>query len=135
MLAAAWASLIAVTASVSLPGTARADCFLNGSTITCLPPGTGGYQNSTGDDFTLNVQSGATAVDNGLAAIVLRDRNSITNNGTLSAGDNAAGIYVNDGNTILNNGTITAGANGAGVSGGDRNAVTNTGCQCQPADS
>ena len=127
MLAAAWASLIAVTASVSLPGTARADCFLNGSTITCLPPGTGGYQNSTGDDFTLNVQSGATAVDNGLAAIVLRDRNSITNNGTLSAGDNAAGIYVNDGNTILNNGTITAGANGAGVSGGDRNAVTNTG--------
>ncbi|MFN3656117.1 MAG: autotransporter domain-containing protein [Pseudolabrys sp.] len=100
---------------------------MTGSTITCSPPGTGGYSDPAGDNLTLNVQTGTTVVDNGFAAIELRDFNTITNNGTISAGDNAAGIYVDDDNTIRNNGTITAGADGVGISADDRNSITNAG--------
>lgn len=106
---------------------ARADCFLNGATITCTPPGTTGYSNATGDGFNLTVQSGTTLIDDGTSAILLRDGNTVTNNGTIAAGDLAAGIVVDDDNTIWNNATITAGAGGAGISGGNRNTVTNAG--------
>lgn len=90
-----------------LPAPARADCLLNGSTVTCAPPGTGGYQNATGDDFTVNVQSGTTVTDNGTAAILLRDRNTITNNGTVTATGNADGINAGADNTVTNNGGIS----------------------------
>lgn len=110
-----------------LPEAARADCFLTGSTVTCLPPGTNGYFDPTGDNLTLTVQPGTTVVDNGFSAILLRDSNRITNDGTIAAGDNAAAIYVGDRSNIINNGTITAGADGAGVSGGDGASVTNSG--------
>jgi len=110
-----------------LPEAARADCFLNGATVTCMPPGTNGYFDPTGDNLTLTVQPGTTVVDNGFSAILLRDSNRITNDGTIAAGDNAAAIYVGDRSNIINNGTITAGADGAGVSGGDGTSVTNSG--------
>lgn len=106
---------------------ASADCFLSGSTITCVSPGTNGYADAAGDNLTLTVQPGTTVVDNGLSAIQLRDGNTVTNNGTITAGDNAAGILVDDDNTIQNNATISAGANGAGINGDNRNAVTNAG--------
>lgn len=119
------AALAALLLLSSTP--ARADCFLSGSTITCSPPGTTGYSNATGDNFTLTVQPGMTVVDNGFSAIQLRDDNTVTNNGTITAGDNAAGIVVDDRSTIINNNTIIAGAGGAGISADDRNAVTNAG--------
>jgi uncharacterized protein with beta-barrel porin domain len=107
--------------------TAAADCFLSGSTITCVSPGTNGYADAAGDFRTLTVQPGTTVVDNGLSAIELRNSNLVTNNGAITAGDNAAGIFLNNDNTIQNNATISAGANGAGISAGDRNAATNSG--------
>lgn len=106
---------------------AAADCSLNGSTITCTAPGTSGYINPAGSNLSLTVQPGASLVDNGLAAIKLRNNNVITNDGTIAAGDNAAGILINNDNTIQNNATISAGANGAGISGGNRNTVFNSG--------
>lgn len=116
-----------VIASIVVPTAARADCFLDGSTITCTAPGTTGYSDPGGHHLTLTVQPGTTVVDDGFSAIWLGDHNTITNNGTIAAGDNAAGIVINNDNTITNNGTITAGADGAGVSGGDRNSVFNAG--------
>jgi hypothetical protein len=114
--------------AVLLPGSpAFADCFLSGSTITCTAPGTNGYSDPGGDDFTLTVQPGTTVIDNGFAAIQLGNRNTVTNNGTIAAGDNAAGIVIENGNTVRNNGIITAGAGGAGIAGNNRNVVTNTG--------
>lgn len=106
---------------------ASADCFLSGSTITCVSPGTNGYADAAGDNLTLTVQPGTTVVDNGVSAIELRNGNLVTNNGAITAGDNAAGIVLNNDNTIRNNTTISAGANGAGISAGNRNAATNSG--------
>lgn len=126
---ASWrAALLAVALSgVAVSTPARADCFLSGSTITCMAPGTAGFVNATGDNLALTVQPGTTVVDNGFAAIQLRDFNVITNNGTIAAGDNAAGIVVDDDSTIRNNAVISAGADGAGITADDRNAVTNAG--------
>src|SRR6185312_2388513 len=87
---------------------ARADCFVNGSTITCSSPGTGGYQNAAGDNLTVNVQQGATVTDNGTAAILLRDRNTITNNGTVTATSTADAINAGADNIVTNNGSISA---------------------------
>lgn len=101
-----WA-LVALAATVVLPAPARADCFLSGSTVTCMPPGTGGYQNASGDGLTVNVQSGTTVIDNGTAAILLRDRNTITNNGTVTATGNADAINAGADNTVTNNGSIS----------------------------
>lgn len=116
-----------LVASVFVPTAARADCFLNGSTITCTAPGTNGYSDAGGDNFTLTVQPGTTLVDNGFSAIRLRNGNTITNDGTIAAGNAAAGIYVGNTNTVRNNGTITAGADGAGIVVQDGNSVTNAG--------
>ncbi|MGN6572811.1 MAG: autotransporter outer membrane beta-barrel domain-containing protein [Pseudolabrys sp.] len=76
--------------------------------MTCSPPGTGGYLNAAGDNLTVNVQSGATVNDNGLAAILLRDRNTITNNGTVTATGATDAINAGADNTVTNNGSITA---------------------------
>ena len=86
MLAAAWASLIAVTASVSLPGTARADCLPSGpNDVTCAPPGTGGFT-AGANGLHVTVQSGATASTTtpAAAAITINNTSTLENNGTIS---------------------------------------------------
>ncbi|MDI1345852.1 MAG: hypothetical protein PSV22_17375, partial [Pseudolabrys sp.] len=120
-------AMVAGAALFCAVSTASADCFLSGSTITCMAPGTNGYADAAGDNLTLTVQPGTTVVDNGLSAIELRNGNLVTNNGAITAGDNAAGILLNNDNTIQNNATISAGADGAGISAGNRNAATNSG--------
>jgi len=101
-------ALATFAALTLVPTSARADCFLNGSTITCSSPGTSGYQDATGDNLTVNVQTGATVTDNGTAAILLRDRNTITNNGTVTATSTADAINAGADSSVTNNGSISA---------------------------
>ncbi|HXD45552.1 MAG TPA: autotransporter domain-containing protein [Pseudolabrys sp.] len=128
MATAAAIALSTLALLTVLPSTARADCILTGSTVTCAPPGTGGFTAAT-DGLTVTVQSGATVTVTGAGngAITVNNTSTVTNNGTISGGDDTAGILATDGNTIVNNGSIATGANGAGVSAGNRNTVTNAG--------
>ena len=129
MLAAAWASLIAVTASVSLPGTARADCLPSGpNDVTCAPPGTGGFT-AGANGLHVTVQSGATASTTtpAAAAITINNTSTLENNGTISGDVNGAGVAATNANTITNNGLITVGDGGTGIFTGDGNTVINNG--------
>lgn len=107
---------------------ASADCIQNGTTVTCAPPGTGGFTAGV-DGLTLNVQSGASvSVGNNATAISVNDNNTATNNGTITTGANGFGIKANNNNTIVNNGTISAGSAGTGVQiTGDGNILNNFG--------
>src|SRR3569623_1425451 len=58
----AWAGVIALpmyAILTLLPAPARADCFLNGPTVTCTPPGTGGFT-AANDGLNVTVQQDAT---------------------------------------------------------------------------
>lgn len=134
MLAAAWASLLTVTASVSLPGTARADCFLSGSTVTCTAPGTGGFDAGAQNGLSVTVQTGATVTigSNFGTGITLNDLNDpVVNNGTINSTRNlVVGIHLGDSNGlttgVINNGTMSfTGATSFAISGGSNNVVVN----------
>lgn len=131
MWAAAWVTIFGV--ALLAPSPARADCSINGSTITCAD--TGGTQTApvgTGaeDGMTVDVQSGA-AVDvsasAGATAIDLHDNNTVVNSGSVIAGDNALGISVNNGNTVTNRGTVTVGDGSTGINACCDNVIVNSG--------
>lgn len=129
--AAAWLTVLG--AALLAPSPARADCAINGSTITCSD--TGGTQTTpvgTGaeDGMTVNVQSGAVIDLSGSAgatAIDLHDNNTVVNSGTVIASDNALGISVNNGNSVTNNGTVTVGDGGTGINACCDNVIVNSG--------
>jgi hypothetical protein len=122
-----WALLTLVALALA-PSPARADCFLNGSTVTCMPPGTGGFV-AASDGLDVTVQSGATVSVTGFgsAGIKVNNTSTVTNNGTISGGNVTAGIQGTNGNTIVNNGAISVGDNGPGIFAADNNTITNNG--------
>ena len=131
--------LAGAVALASWSSAARADCTPgnpgNGATVTCAVPGTAGLVAGAGvDGLTINVQPGATVTDNGLVGIQINSNNTVTNNGSIIAGDNAAGIAINttlpgpfDNNTVVNNGFMQAGINSTAIFLDSNGAVTNNG--------
>ncbi|MCP3403849.1 autotransporter domain-containing protein [Bradyrhizobium sp. CCGB20] len=79
------------------------------------------------DSLNVNVLSGATVNDNGAVAIGVNDSNTVTNNGTVSAGSGLTGIAVGNSNSVTNNSTITVLDNGLGIQAIDHNVITNAG--------
>ena len=114
--------------TVSLPDKALADCVLNGSTVTCAPPGTGGFT-AASDGLNVTVQSGATASTTtpAAAAITINNTSTLLNDGTISAVNTGAGIAATNFNRITNNGAINVGDNATGIFAGDGNTITNNG--------
>ncbi|KQY97422.1 hypothetical protein ASD45_22415 [Pseudolabrys sp. Root1462] len=124
--AAAWLIAAGIALSVMLLSTssARADCLISGSTVTCSPAG--GPQTTTigtgaESNITVNVLPGASiAVGPDAIGIFLNAQNLVTNAGSISAGDSTGSFsggmfFFGDGNTAINNGSISAGnASGGG---------------------
>jgi uncharacterized protein with beta-barrel porin domain len=133
--------VLAAAAVLFLPassGPARADCqpanpFADGSTVNCTS--TGGTQTTsvgTGaeNNVTVNIQTDATvdvSASAGASAIFLSNGNTVTNAGTIIAGDNGAGIDVLNGNTVTNRGNIIGGNGAIGIHVCCDNTVVNSG--------
>ncbi len=89
------------------------DPAASGQTVTCTGNDPDGFAAGGGvNNLTVNVQPGANVFDNGTDAIFLNDGNTVTNRGTVTAGDITNGITGGNSNTIANIGTIAFGANG-----------------------
>jgi uncharacterized protein with beta-barrel porin domain len=114
---------------------AFADCVPNsatavsGQTVNCTGTAPTGFQAGAGvNNLIVNVQPGATVLDNGAVAIKLNNGNTATNSGAVTAGAGHVGILVLDGNTITNNTSITVGNNFAtGISVNNSNTIANLG--------
>lgn len=147
---------LVATAFAALPlmtQPAWADCTPASTTVTCAPPGTGGFQAALGVDDLTVINSGSIVVGNGVfGALGVNDGNTVTNNGSIAAGNGSfgilgvnantivnagsitvgtgqgAGILVQDNNTlVLNSGTITVGQTSPGIVGQDNNTIVNSG--------
>jgi outer membrane autotransporter protein len=107
---------------------ALADCTpaspVSGDTVTCAPPGTGGFAAGVGvNNLTVNVQSGTTV--SAPFAIVVNTGNTVTNNGTITAGAIGIGSLVDD-NNVINNGSIQVG-DGSAIFLNNLGSATNNG--------
>lgn len=121
------ATAIAALPLLSQP--ALADCTLTGATVTCAPPGTGGFQAGFGVNNLIVTNSGAVIVGDFVTGLGVRNGNTVTNNGSIVAGDGSFAIDGLDGNSIVNNGSITVGGfQAAGIQVRDNNpSVINNG--------
>lgn len=121
------ATAVASLSLLSQP--ALADCALTGATVTCAPPGTGGFQAGFGVDNLIITNSGSVVVGNFVTGIGINSGNVVTNNGSIVVGDGSFGIDGLDGNSIVNNGSITVGeSQAAGIQVRDNNpSVVNNG--------
>ena len=103
----------------------------SGQTVTCSGNTPGGFQAGGGvDSLTVNVLSGATVSDGGGGVVIgVNDFNTVTNNGTLTAGPNSFGILAGVNNTIVNaaSGVITLGDNSVGIFAAGNSTITNAG--------
>ncbi|MFH0302845.1 autotransporter domain-containing protein [Bradyrhizobium sp. 31Argb] len=134
-LGAHTAAVAAILASLCLSTVAaHAQCVpdpaTSGATVTCSGLVPSGFEAGAGvNSLTVNVQSGATVGDNGIAAIGLNDSNTVINNGTLSAAPGSTGIFAGQNNTITNaaTGSITVGNFGNGIFVAGNSTVTNAG--------
>ena len=66
---------------------AAADCTIAGSTVTCAPPGTGGFV-AVVDDLTVTVVPGATVTDSAFRGIEVINGSTVINNGSVIAASN-----------------------------------------------
>jgi hypothetical protein len=114
--------------------TAKAACApdpaTGGQTVTCSGNDADGFQAGGGvNALTVNVLSGAMVNDNGTVAIGLNDSNTVTNNGTITAGAFGKGIFAGVNNTITNaaTGVITVGDDSSGIYVAGNGVVTNAG--------
>ena len=125
---------LATFATLPIASSAWADCVpssasaVSGQTVTCTGTAPTGFQASGAvNNLTVNVVSGATVLDSGAVAIGVNDNNTVTNNGTVTAGAGAAGIAGGDGNTVINNTSITVGDGGVGVFANSNGIIANNG--------
>jgi hypothetical protein len=115
-----------------LPATpARADCqpdpASSGQTVICTGIDHDGFAAGAGvENLDVRVRPNAIVRDNGVAAIDLNNRNTVTNNGTITT-QGIFGILVGNRNTITNNNEILAGAMATAIDVGNNNNVTNNG--------
>ncbi len=100
-------------------------CTDAGTTITCA--GDQGFDDDTRDDVNLTVTGGAVINDASDAAVDLDNRNTITNNGSVTTtdGGDGDGLRADNRNTITNNGSIDASDDGIKVE--DNNTIVNNG--------
>ncbi|MFI5014684.1 MAG: autotransporter domain-containing protein [Hyphomicrobiales bacterium] len=128
---------------------AEASCVLSGSTVNCTGDAPTGFQAGAGvNGLAVTVQPGATVEDNGTVAIGVNDFNTVTNNGSVTAGiavgisagnnntitnagtlvsDGTASIFAGNNNVIVNSGTLNAGIDGLfGIEAGNNNTILNT---------
>jgi hypothetical protein len=121
--------LLASAALVPLSGApARAACDPaspnSGDTVVCTGT-SAGIQDSSLDDLTITVESGATVDGAGTRGFQLNDGVTITNNGTITSTGNR-GIQAEDDATITNNGLISAPSD-RGIHVDDDAVITNNG--------
>jgi len=115
-----------------LPATpARADCqpdpASSGQTVICTGIDHDGFAAGAGvENLDVRVRPNAIVRDNGVAAIDLNNRNTVTNNGTITT-QGIFGILAGNRNTITNNNEILAGATATAIDVGNNNNVTNNG--------
>lgn len=118
------------TAVVALPllgPPAWADCTTAGATVTCAPPGTGGFQAGFGVNNLTVTNSGSVIVGDFVNGLGVFNGNTVINNGSILAGDGSFGIDGRDNNSIVNNGSISVGGfQAAGIQVRDGNTVTNS---------
>ena len=103
----------------------------SGQTVTCSGNTPAGFQAGFGvDNLTVNVLSGATVNDGGGGVVIgVNDFNTVTNNGTLTAGPSTTGIFAGVNNTIVNaaSGVISLGDDSVGIFAAGNSTVTNAG--------
>jgi uncharacterized protein with beta-barrel porin domain len=128
------ASAVGIVAGIGavLPATpARADCqpdpASSGQTVICTGVDHDGFTAAAGvENLDVRVRPNAIVRDNGVAAIDLNNRNTVTNNGTITT-QGIFGILAGNRNTITNNNEILAGATATAIDVGNNNNVTNNG--------
>ena len=103
----------------------------SGQTVTCSGNDPDGFQAGGGaNNLTVNVLPAATVSDGGGAVIIgVNDFNTVTNSGTLTAGQSSTGIFAGVNNTIVNtaSGVIAVGDDGVGIFAAGNSTVTNAG--------
>ena len=128
------ASTVGIVAGIGalLPATpAHADCqpdpASSGQTVICTGVDHDGFVAGAGvENLDVRVRPNAIVRDNGVAAIDLNNRNTVTNNGTITT-QGIFGILAGNRNTITNNNEILAGATATAIDVGNNNNVTNNG--------
>jgi len=128
------ASTVGIVAGIGalLPATpARADCqpdpASSGQTVICTGVDHDGFVAGAGvQNLDVRVRPNAIVRDNGLASIDVNNRNTITNNGTITT-QGIFGILAGNRNTVTNNNEILAGATATAIDVGNNNNVTNNG--------
>ena len=128
------ASAVGIVAGIGavLPATpARADCqpdpASSGQTVICTGVDHDGFVAGAGvENLDVRVRPNAIVRDNGVAAIDLNNRNTVTNNGTITT-QGIFGILAGNRNTITNNNEILAGATATAIDVGNNNTITNNG--------
>jgi uncharacterized protein with beta-barrel porin domain len=122
-------ALVGAAMLLVAPSTAQAQCVLVGSTVTCTGVEPNGFSAGAVNNLIVNVQPGATVQDNvgTVNPIDVNDGNTVTNRGTLTAGDGLTGINGLNANAFTNIGAIILGNNAFGMVTGDNSSVTNIG--------
>ncbi len=128
------ASTFGIVAGIGafLPATpARADCqpdpASSGQTVICTGVDHDGFAAGAGvQNLDVRVRPNAIVRDNGVASIDVNNRNTVTNNGTITT-QGIFGILAGNRNTITNNNEILAGATATAIDVGNNNNVTNNG--------